>query len=1275
MEAQSYAVFEKLKSDNDITQSIIYAVAQDKYGSIWLATEEGVVRNDSRDSYVYNKYYGLPEGVNNRILTVFIDSKQRIWIGTENGLCVYNAKEDKFRLVSAKSQTSSFIVSKIVEDNKGVIWISANNGLWKCSWNSEQYVLNEIVNPAFFSICAINSSILFSNANSLFLLNTLNNTTTKIEGFPVSTSSITTIKKIGQYVFIGTTNGKLYRTDVNFSGFAVVLSDARLNDFTIKDIVVYNKNYFVATDGGGVIVLDKNFKIIKQYLHNEDDIDSISSDGVHDLFVDKQNILWIATYGGELNYINSLKNNFTVIKHQTRNTNSLSNNLCRSFLDVGNNTVWFGTKNGINIWNRNINSWKHLKNIGNSSTGEIILTMALDGDYVWAGTYYSGLFKINKNTLALEHYGDTEPIQRNIPIKKVFKVYIDKQNNKWIGGVNGNLTEIKANGQIKVYGINQIRDIIQAKNGDIITVGKNGVFRISTAGVLSEIINLRAKKGSLEYVTLNSVLETKEGKLLIGSNGAGIIIYDIQTKKISTITSDSDLPSDIVQGIIEHSPDEYWVSTTKGIAKILISESLTTIVKYDKSDGLSSNEFNYNAYAKLNSGELIFGGLDGVTLFHPNKISTQAYLPQVVLEEFSLFNEIVKPGTKILESHINETELLNLKYSQNSIAFKFIGVLHGFSSKVKYTWKLEGFDENWSKPSSKIRVNYTNLSYGDYTFKVRASNKDGIWGQEKSVVISIARPWWASYLAYLIYVLIFGGLLYAVVYVTTLWQSKRNKEEQINTLNNITHEIKTPLSILIASLENETDVSNKSEIKSNIKRLNSLIGQMLNFHIVTSDNDIPVEISKIRIDEYFLDITNHFNPLLSEKKLDIVINNSFEKEIFYFEKEDLDKIMFNLISNAIKYSKENGKITVAISYNKKENLIIEISDNGIGIPKDEQKYILNNYYRARNVANSKYSGTGLGLMIVKNLVEKSKGKISFESKEDMGTTFRVELPNQESSYLLSAIKKDDATAVSFDVSELERFNNCKILIVEDNDTIRRNMVQFLENYFLIYEATNGKEGLDMALQIFPDLILTDYIMPLMDGVEMCNAIKDDINLNHIPVFMMTVLHSSSHEQKSIESGITEYFEKPININILLAKINNLFSWQEKLKGKYMHQGDVDNAEKFKTKKDADFIEKLELIVLDKIRDEEFTLQDICNKIGMSRTSLYMKLKSLIDLSPQDFIIHTKLKYAKRLLVEGDINIKEVAYSAGFANPKYFSTSFKKQFGMTPTEFVSSLGRE
>lgn len=1270
--AQSHPTFEKLSSDNDVNQSIVYAIGQDKYANLWLATEEGVVRNDSKDSYIYNKYNGLPEGVTDRVSVLFVDSKNRIWIGTQNGLCLFDRKKDEFQLISKKHHVG-FNVTNIIEDNYGQIWINANNTLFKCTEKNKEYHLTKILHSITSNICSINSSIVYSKNNYLFSLDINSRKSSVIKKITSNSSSIILIKVLNNEIFIGMSNGEVYKTNVYFDSFFNVLPAFKSINIPIKDIELYHNKYYIATDGAGVIVLNKDFKKIAHFMHNEDIPDSLSSDGVYDLFRDDQGLLWIATYGGGVNYINPLKNNFIILKHQLNNKNSLSNNFCRSFLDVGNNIIWFGTKNGINVWDRNNNSWKHISSIENNTKGAIILSMVLDGDFVWAGSYNKGLLKINKKTLSVENYGKNE--NKKVYFNNIYKVFKDNANNKWIGGINGFLTKITNKNKIFIYKINQIKDIIQRRNGDIITVGKNGVFKINKAGQIIEIKKLHSKKGYLEYVTINCLIENKYNNLILGTNGAGLILFNPQNNKLKLINSESGLPSDIIQGIVEINPKEYWISTTKGLAKIKIDKNNISIVKYEKSDGISSNEYNFNAYAKLNSGEILFGGVDGVTLFDPKMITKQNYLPKIIFEEFLIFNELVTPKDKILNSHINEKNEINLKYTQNSIGLKFVGVVHGFASKVKYTWKLDGFDKKWSLPNGKTRVNYTNLNYGDYIFRVKASNKDGVWGKERILHIKIERPWWASFLAYLIYLLIFGLCIYGVIYIATLLQVKKSKEEQINTLNNITHEIKTPLSILIASIENDSSLKDRFEIKSTIERLNLLISQMLNFHLVSSKDNVPIEISEIILDDYFNELIINFNPLLSEKNLKIILKNNYEKEVFYYEKESFDKIILNLISNAVKYSKDNSEIKISLYHKKKNQLGIKITDKGIGIPKDQQKYILNNFYRARNVINSRYSGTGLGLMIVKNLVEKNNGKITFESKENIGTTFKIELIDQESKFLSSNIIKDFTISPSFDVNELNKFNNYKILVVEDNEILRRNMVRFLENYFLVYEAKNGKEGLDLALQIFPNLILTDFMMPEMDGVEMCNILKENINLNHIPVFMMTVLNNTLHKQSTIESGITEYFEKPIDINLLLAKINNIFNWQEKLKEKYLLQEEINNADKFKSKKNTDFILKLESIILDKIQDENFSLQDICSLIGMSRTSLYMKLKSLIDLSPQDFIIHTKLKYARKLLTEGDVNIKEVAYASGFSNPKYFSTSFKKFFGITPTSFIESLNKK
>lgn len=1273
LNGQTSFVFDKLSSDKGLSQSIIYAVSQDKIGNIWLATEEGVVRYNSKDAFVYDRNKGLPNTINNRILCLFIDSNDKIWIGTENGICLFNKEFNKFERIS--EDLISVPVKKIIQDESKNIIFGTEMSIWQITHQFDKYIATKRVSECIpESLLLLKKNLFYSNQNGAFILNLNNNISSKIPLLPESIyKQISSIKIIEDIVFIGTKKGQLFGTDFNFSKITKILE---IKSNTIKDIIKYNNNYYVAVDGGGIIVLNSNLKKIKQYFHDEDISTSLSSNGVYNLFVDKQGLFWVTTFGGGLNIYNPLKSNFTIIRHIINKQNSLHTNFCTSFLDVGNNIIWFGTKNGISIWNRISNQWKYIKSLNNNDFSDNVLTMTLDGDNVWVGTYNNGLYKVNLNNFNTIHYDINEVSDKKIGVSKVFKVFMDSSGTIWVGGIDGKLTSIQKNNKITIFNLSQVRDIFQDGEKGIICVGRNGVHLVNKINKLSEITTLTKAKKKFDFVSVNCGILNKRNQYVFGTKGGGVLFYDPKKNTISKFTTENNLPSDVVQGIIELNKDQYWVITTKGLSLIKTINNISEVINFNQSDGLASNEFNNKAIAKLKSNEIIVGGISGVTLFDPSKIQLQKDFPKVVFEDLLLFNKVVKPGEDGLVKQLDQTKNLVLKYSQNSIEIRFAGILYGFNSKVKYTWILEGFDDKWSEPDYNTQVNYTNLNHGDYIFKVKASNKDGIWGEIRTLNITIKRPWYATIVAYFIYFVLFLGLFFVTIYFTKLLEIKKNREEQINMLNNITHEIKTPLSILISSLENyENDHSfKKNKLQPTIDRLNSLIKQMLNFNIVTSENYKPNNVDKILVKQYFHDIILDFKPLLENKKLNIELTLSNNVEVLYFEKEDFDKIIFNLISNAIKYSFENNKLDVNISKLPNGTTIIKIRDYGMGIPKDQQKFILNNYYRARNVANSQHSGSGLGLMIVKNLIVRNNGKIFFESEENIGTTFTVELPSQEKLYAAEMLSNQTELVINVEKEFLEKYSNYKILIVEDNEELRKNLVKSLENYFLVYEAVNGEDGLEKVKQIYPDLILTDYIMPTMDGIQMCYRLKEDINLNHIPIFMMTVLQNSKHKQESIETGITEYLEKPLNINILLAKINNLFQWQKILKQRYLQEIEVIEAERFKAQKDSIFIERLESIILDKVKDETFSLSDICQKIGMSRTSLYMKLKSLIDVSPQDFIILTKLKYSKKMIIEGNTNIKEVAYASGFANPKYFSTSFKKMFGVSPSQYIKDLSQ-
>lgn len=1276
--AQNNFDFEQLSDKDFPTQSITYAVKQDSIGNVWIASEEGILKYNSKSIKTYNTYNGLPEIVSNRTSALFVDSKQRVWAGMENGICLYNPSKDVFELLKSNSDQNPSLVNVIFEDGNGAIWLGGFNGLWHINektLKTEHVLENTNIKTAF----SLNDTIFIGINNGLLVYNTK---TDSLKNIPLENNpNVWFIGKVFSRVYVAGKNGALYTLDKTLSN-AKEIHLGKTIHFPITDIIEGQKNnLLIATDGDGLYSFDKDYKVIAHYKENVDNNKSLNSNGIYDLeYNQTNNTLWIATYGGGINYYNFFKKPFKNIQHIVNETNSIATNFSRAIEQDALGRIWFGTTKGISIWNPANNQWKQLPHLSNHPdfTKDIVLSLQKKGDYIWAGTYNNGLFKIN-----IKNYKTTRispDKNKELTNKKIYAIKKDQSGNIWLGGVDEDLIVIKDH-SIDKYPISQIKSIFQSHTGAILAAGRYGLFKINPDSKDFELIEeLKPNKQNLAYSTITSISEIDD-YYVMGTNGEGLVFFDTHNRTVKKLGVVSGMPSDIVQGVLVEDNNTIWASTTRGLVEVKLSEQDTIINLFDKNDGLASTEFNYGSYKKFNDSLIAFGGTEGITLFNPKKIIRSTEKPNVVFESFKISNKPLAPGEKPLTKHINLTRDLELKSDQNSFEIGFTGVLHNSAAKVKYSWVLEGFNDKWSIPSSKSYATFTNLSSGDYVFKVKAFNKYGEASDTRILQINILTPWWASNQAIFLYIILATGIILLSIHFTRVLINKKNADEQIQFFNNITHEIKTPLSILLSSLDhvNEKNTSSKQsnkQIKTTVKRINSLFEQMLNFHKVTTSDGLSMNVNKIDLSDYFDKMLKDFEPLTREHNLEMKVHCNYPSELFYHDTDIMDKILHNLISNAIKYSDDNNKIEIYYSKTKLGQLKIEITDYGVGIPKDQQKYILKRYYRARNVINSQRPGTGLGLVMVKRLIEKTGGSITFNSLENIGTTFTVNLKNLKSEYDESAeTKAKIESKVLSEIEEqikIEQFSDSKILVVEDNDELRSSLVNTLSIFFQVFEAKNGKEGLEQASVVFPDLIITDLIMPEMDGLEMSKKLKEDINFNHIPVFMLSVLNNSVQKQESIESGITEYFEKPVNIKLLLAKISNVLKWQNKLREKYTHDHEVDNATLFRNKNDQEFLENLEKEVVQNIEDNNYSVHDLSNSFGMSRTSLYMKLKNLIDLSPQDFIIHTKLKHAKKLLIESDYSIKEVAYKSGFSNPKYFSTSFKKFYGMTPSGFLDSL---
>jgi ligand-binding sensor domain-containing protein/DNA-binding response OmpR family regulator/two-component sensor histidine kinase len=1280
--SQIVSGFTKINVPGNISQSIIYSIAQDSFRNIWAGTEEGVIRYNSKDMFLYNKYKGLPANSSDRISVVYVDKKNRIWLGTEKGILQNNPSSNSFKAIGTNVDLVPNLVDCIIEKNNNELWIGAYNGLWKYDIENQKLV-NRIADMNVLSLQNVDEALLVGTNTGLFYYDVKRNELESTVGNEVlNTRIITCIDKINNKYYIGTMKNGLYVMGSELSKVDVV--DLPVFDnkfFRINSVTKIDENLFVVgTDGAGLIYIDSINNYLGSAVNNVNDPKSISSNGIYDILLSKENILWIATYGGGLNSINLNKEMFFNISHEINNDNSLIYNFTRAIHEDTEHRIWFGTKQGLSIWNRSEGKWINFKTIDKSSKApDIILALEEDGNYMWAATYGNGVYKINKKDFSIIQYSPHINSDIKIELSKIYSLLKDSNNNIWLGGIDGPLHKIQPDGQIIKYSVTLVKDIEELRNGSILAVGRMGAYVIKNDSVLV-IDALKPGQNNLDYTDINCALQDSCGNLILGTNGKGMVFYDIDSKEIKKVNISNGLPSDIVQAIKMMNDKDLWISTTRGIAHLILEENDTMINVYNKSDGMISNEYNYGSAAKLSDGLLIFGGVEGVSLFDPEEIKIQKTVPEIIFEDFKLFmkKDDHKDSFNVSINNINE---LILNFNDNSFSIKFVGVLHSAPSKVLYSWKMDGLNDIWSDPTNETQINFTNLSPGKYNFHLKASNRDGLWSKDKILSIWIKPPWWKTGWAYLFYTIAVLIAIGALFYMVNLYITKRNVEEQISFFNNITHELKTPLTILLSTIDSipkKAEFPGIKKIKSTSRQLVSLFEQLLNFHLVTAGEQNSENITEIVLSDYFKKIISRFKPLLDEKLIKIEIINKSEINnlpFFYYDKYVLDKIVFNLLSNAIKYSKEGGSINIILN-RKNEYLELSVSDDGIGIPKDQQKYILKKYYRGRNAINSNLPGTGLGLMIVKNLVEKDKGSIKFTSVENIGSIFTVKVYDKKKEFVKSKeIKEEKVQFSNVELEVLTEFREAKILIVEDNNELRKNLIDKLGFYFQVYDAENGKAGLDLAMEVFPDLIITDLIMPEMDGIEMAKALQDNINLNHIPIFMMTVLNSRRQKLESVESGISTYLEKPVDFGYLLAKIINTLNWSKKLREKYLHEVDVDNAVKFRTKKDAEFITKLENFILAEITEENLSVHYLCKYVNMSRTALYMKLKSMVDLSPQNFIIHTRLKYARKQFIETEMSIKEVAYSVGFSSPKYFSTSFKKLFGVSPTTFLKNLEKD
>ncbi len=1313
----SFTVYKHSDTDpKSLPANNVISLHEDRFGNLWIGTNGGslVVYDRKKDEFSNIKSYKGFDTNNNVIRAIHSDYLGRVWIANYAGVSVIDLKTktvSKFALDRpGRGRLTSRNVSSIFEDSKRRMWIGSDDGLflYNRKTNSFFQYRHSPVQPA---------SLVGNRVNS-------------IAEDPGGTLWVATEQGLSMLL----PDGKSFRNFRDIPGDANSLSS--------------NQVYVVASDRTGKLwlgteeglnVFDTKAGKISVYKPNPRDIHSLSAKAIRSVYIDKQGVYWLGTFKGGISKYNEKLSLFSLKRSNPFDEKGLSAPVVTSFAEAANGNVFVGTDGGgLNLFNRRSGLFSHytLQTQRNPAKDLSILSLKMSRDErLWIGTYNEGLFLLNPSTG--KHQQFLEGAQRgSLTNNNIFCLEEDSKGNIWIGtnggGVNvydpksqrfrnyheGSPFAEPVNFRINPY----IRTIQEDKNGNI-WIGTHGSGLTVFNPVTYAVNHYFSGNSQLAGNVVLSIFNDRNNDIWVGTLGGGLNLFDKKTKRFISFSEEEGLANAVVYKILEDDQGLLWLSTNAGISSF--DRRTKKFRNYDKYNGVLNSNFSHGSGIRLSSGELYFGGLEGFNYFFPENIKINKEIPPVLVRELKVDNKSIAPGEdSALREHISIAKDLYLDYKQN-FSLEFVALSYTIPQQYRYSYKLVGFDKSWNEVGTTRTASYTNIDPGEYVFKVRVRNADGTaYGKITAIRIHVKPPFWLTIYAYIFYVLAFAGILFYIRYRGIQKLKRKFKQEQeriqakqlleqerkeaerlheldmlkIKFLTNLSHEFRTPISLIMGPVDTllsdrkiETGKGQLFMIKRNARRLLNLVNQLLDFRKM-EEHELRLNRTEGEFVSFVREVSDSFRDLSERKNIHLIFESDIEKYFTSFDHDKIERILFNLLSNAFKFTPGGGTIKVELGKAPEAgedagpSLIIKVTDTGIGIPFDKQKQIFERFFQNDTTASILNQGSGIGLSITREFVKMHGGTIRVESELEKGSSFIIQLPLSpiEFAEAVSAEISMRAAADHFsgDDEEPERIAGRdaqesiggaevpSILLVEDNDDFRFYLKDNLKNFYRVYEATNGKEGWQKALSNHPQIIVSDVNMPVMDGIEFCRKVKSDKRTSHIPIILLTALTGEEEQIKGLETGANDYMSKPFNFEILNAKIRNLLVLNSTLKNTYTKQIKVQSPEMVIESHGDKLLNKVVLYIEENINNPKLSVEDLSRHVGMSRGSLYHKILELTGQSPVEYIRSVKLDKAAVLLEKSDLNVAQIAYMAGFATPNYFAKSFKAKFNMQPSEYIA-----
>ena len=1284
-------------NEQSLSNNSVTSITEDQEGFLWVGTSNGLNRIDLNTNEI--KRYNLETNglVANSISTVYTDRSGCLWVGTWEGLNRYNREGDHFEYIPIEDDTERAMIVTLLEDSSGRFWIGTRNkGLLLCDHQ----------------------------------MNLISQFTSESKNMPLNNNNITSIYEDDKkQIWVGCKNSGLNKINLRDNEVTSYTNlNSGLSNNSVRCIIEWQGKLLIGTFDG-IFDLDKATERIVKVAGYDDINKSLSHYSVYCFCVDRDETLWVGTFAGGVNYLNMFTNRF--ILHKPQEELNIRTGIYGAITYESPEDLWIATEGyGLLNYNKRTNESHYYlidPSVRFAFNTNIIKSVFYEDGYVWCGTTKGEIYKFNIKTKKFSLYHQY-PIEYSI-----YSIIRDHNDVLWVGGastefgltcfVNDSLVTTFYNNVDEPIYFSNVRCILEEEDG-VFLLGSTaeGLLRFDThKKQLTKYSNeASVEKYRIPNNYISAIVRTKSGEIWVSTYGGGIFQLD-ESKAIRRImTVREGLLDNNICTLVESSDQRLWMSTVNGL--IMFDPAKDEVRNYHRHNGIDIREFTLHSGIALPDGSLCFAGSNGFVTFHVEAMDKNNNIPPVVLEQLSVNNHPVKVGDEsaILNKVLDGMETIRLAYNENNFSITYQALNYIYATQNQYAYKLEGYDTDWNYVGERNSAFYTNLSPGKYVFRVKASNNDGVWNEEgRSLAIVVQPPLWRTWYAYLFYVIALAAIIYGILYYVNIKrnleaglkmkQLEKQKQEEfhqakIRLFTNFSHELRTPLMLIITPFEElvkrvdiPAELHDKlSIIYKNAQKLLLLVNQLMDLH-KNQAGSMDLKVSEGDICEYIKEIYYAFNQIALTNEVKFTLNCTPKTINGWFDKSLLEKVVFNLLSNAFKYTASGESVLMEVSevtlkeldpkridgLYKDENIhyvILKVKDSGKGIEEGEADKIFTPFYQIPETSGINLSGTGIGLSLVYTIVQLHRGVIYVDHTETKGACFVVILPVSRSAFSeeqiesretdkIAEITNKEDISVSLPVPENKDQPKYKILLVEDDKDVRDYLKKSLETEYIVIEAADGVRAYEKVVQDFPDLVLSDIMMPKRDGLELCTMIKNDIRIGHIPVILMTARSMVVHIKEGFQAGADDYIVKPFNMDVLQTRIRSLLASREQLKKLYGKRFSPDVMGIEVKSADERFSQKLFDVIEKNISNEKLDVELLCTEIGISRANLYRKLKSITELSPMELIRNKRLEMAAKLLKESEMNVSEIASHLGFNSHSYFSNSFKTFYGCTPTEFV------